>query len=299
VNLNDRDKKLATIIFPLAIVAAFWFLVLAPKRTEATSLGDQLATVEAERDAAVAEAGALEGAKTNYAKDYETVVRLGKAIPGSVDMPSLLVQLDRAAEGTDIRFVKVAAGPRTAAPAPAAPAPEGSAPAAEAGGAPAETAPGTAAESANEAAQTSDEASAARGADAATTVDPAVGATTAAAPGLDTVPLDFSFSGGFFELADFFHEMKRFVYVANRRVRVQGRLMQINGFSFEATSFPTIKAEVQATVYLAPKSEGATAGANPSGPSLTEQASAAPETAAAPPAPPAGATPVDTSGGIQ
>lgn len=299
MTLTDRDKKMALIIFPLAIVVAFWFLVLAPKRTEATSLGDQLATVEAERDTAVAEAGALENAKTNYAKDYETVVRLGKAIPSSVDMPSLLVQLDRASEGTDIRFVKVAAGARTAAPvAPApTPAPEGSDPAAEPGGAPAETGPGTAAESAGEAVETSDGASAAGGADPAPAApgDPVVATTTTAAPGLDTVPLDFSFSGGFFEMADFFHEMKRFVFVANERVRVQGRLMRINGFSFEATSFPTIKAEVQATVYLAPKSEGATAGATPSGPPVTEQASAAPPPTTADPA----AAPADASGGIQ
>jgi hypothetical protein len=31
---------------------------------------------------------------------YAQVVRLGKALPSSVDMPSLLVQLDAAAAGT-------------------------------------------------------------------------------------------------------------------------------------------------------------------------------------------------------
>ena len=299
MTLTDRDRKIAMVLIPVLLVAACWFVVLAPKRSQAADLGDQLAMAEGERDTAVAEAGALENAKVNYAKDYETVVRLGKAIPSSVDMPSLLVQLDRATRGTDIRFGKIAAGARTTAPV--APVPtegaEGT-PAAAPGGEAAQTAPGTAAESAGEAVQTSDQASAAAGADTtATTSTEGTPTGGTAAPGLDTVPLDFTFSGGFFEMADFFHEMKRFVYLANKRVRVQGRLMQIDGFSFEATNFPTIKAEVQATVYLAPKSEGTTAGATPAGPPITQQAAADPSSPA--PATPPAATPVDSTGGIQ
>ena len=50
------------------------------------------------------------GAKTNFAADYGEIVRLGKAIPARVDMPSLLVQLDRAAEGTGITFTKITQG---------------------------------------------------------------------------------------------------------------------------------------------------------------------------------------------
>ena len=52
------------------------------------------------------------------------------------------------------------------------------------------------------------------------------------APGLDSVPLDFTFTGSYFDLADFFHRMKRFVRVANDEIKVQGRLMTIDSLDF-------------------------------------------------------------------
>jgi hypothetical protein len=78
--------------------------------------------------------------------------------------------------------------------------------------------------------------------------------------------------------------MKRFVRVANDRIIVRGRLMTLNSFSFETEeSFPNILAKVHATVYLAPKAEGVSAGASPQGP------------AGAPPATPPGATASNSS----
>jgi Tfp pilus assembly protein PilO len=307
MSLNARDKKIVIFLVPVMLVAAFWFLLLTPKREEAASLGEKLVAAESRRDTAQETLRQAEASKGDYAKDYATVVRLGKAIPTDVDMPSLLVQLDRAAKGTNIRFAKIAAGPRTAPPvAPAAvPPPDGSStapPAADAGGATATTAPGQATESANESAAAADGSSEAS-ATAAGSPPPAAGAPsaagtttpTAAPPALDTVPLTFSFDGRFGDLADFFHEMKRFVRVANDRVRVDGRLMKIDGFTFDSTDFPTITAEVTATVYLAPKTEGATAGATPQGPATTTTTPPAPAAAAPAPAP---ATPV-AQGGTQ
>ncbi len=294
MTLNARDKKILILLVPVMVVAAYWFLVLTPKREEASTLGETLAAAEGRRDTAEEALRQAEASKSSYAEDYATVVRLGKAIPSDVDMPSLLVQLDRAAEGTNIRFAKIAAGARTAAPlAPApVPAPDGSAtaaPASDAGGAAASTGPGQATESANEgvaAANGSSDASAA--AAGSPTAVP-----TAAPTALDTVPLTFSFDGRFADLANFFHEMKRFVRVANDRVQVDGRLMKIDGFTFDSSKFPTITASVTATVYLAPKTEGTTAGATPEGPATTTTATATPAPAPVPPAAaPAPASPV-------
>ncbi len=91
------------------------------------------------------------------------------------------------------------------------------------------------------------------------------------APGLECVPLEFEFRGSFFDLADFFHQMKRFVKAANKELEIQGRLLTMDALKFttDEGSTTALKAEVKATVYLAPKSEGATAGATPQGPSQT------------------------------
>jgi len=100
-------------------------------------------------------------------------------------------------------------------------------------------------------------------------------AAGACAPGLVCVPLEFEFTGRFLRLADFFHRLKRFVRVAGNRIDVKGRLLTIDTVKLtsDVAAFPGIKAEVSATVYLAPPQQGATAGATPSGPAQTRQAS--------------------------
>ena len=273
MTLTDRDRKIAMVLVPVLLVAGYWFLVLAPKREEAATLGVRLSEAQGARDSAQSQLQELEGSKTSYAKDYETVVRLGKAIPATLDMPSLLVQLESASKGTGIKFSRVRAGARSAAPAAPAPAAgPGQSGDAAAGGEQASTGPGKATEQANDASKTSDSANTGAGADPSTAAPGAPGSTptdgsTSATPGLDSVPLEFSFSGSFFDLADFFHRMKRFVRVANKDIAVKGRLMTIDGLTFKSDRFPVITAEVHSTVYLSPKSQGASAGATPQGPS--------------------------------
>jgi hypothetical protein len=313
------------VLVPVLVLAAYWFLLLAPKREEASKATTDLAAEQQRLAQARDRAAMANGDKTDFAADYGEIVRLGKAIPAKVDMPSLLVQLDRAAEGTGITFTKISQGDREAvapaAPAattppadgttPAAPAAPGTTPAA-AGGAPTQSAPGQATESANNAAAASNQQAAAAeqtGVDAttSTTASPGglpvgggtVAGAEAAAPGpvgLETVPLTLEFEGNFFSLADFFHDIKRFVHVAEDSVTVNGRLVTIEGvnFSSDTTIFPKIKAELTATVYLSPAVEGTTAGATPAGPAPATTPAAAPAPTPAPtptPAPVAAATP--------
>ena len=115
MTLTERDRKIATVLVPLVLAAGFWFFVLGPKREEAAKLGERVSEAQGTRDAAQEQLGNLEGSKSSYAKDYETVVRLGKAIPATLDMPSLLVQLEDASKGTGIRFSRLRAGERSQA----------------------------------------------------------------------------------------------------------------------------------------------------------------------------------------
>jgi Tfp pilus assembly protein PilO len=294
MSLTDRDRKIALALLPIIVLVAYWFLLLGPKREAASTASKDLAEQTQRRDAARSQVQLAQGAKTDFAADYGEIVRLGKAIPSGVDMPSLMVQLDRAAAGTGIRFTRIATGerdPATAAPAPAATPPaasgQGSTPA-QAGGDTAQSAPGSAVETANNTAQN---ASQQAGAASESGVNPSdtqtstssgsglpiggaagtPGATPSAGgspAGLDTVPLELEFVGNFFNLADFFHDVKRFVRVANKNVVVSGRLITVEGvkWSSDPELFPRIKAEIKATVYLAPKTEGTTAGATPAGP---------------------------------
>jgi hypothetical protein len=317
VTLSDRDKKILLFLVPLVLVAAYWFLLLSPKREEATAASAKLTQEQDRLEAARSASSSADNAEDGFEASYATIVRLGKAIPSTVDMPSLLVQLEAAAEGTGIRFDTISAGERTAA-TPAAPvegaAAEGgdtaSTPAAEGGGAPAQTAPGGAVESANNAEQASDQrnAAAAQSGVDATTSTPAddgglpvgggtaggTSAPAAATPpaGLETVPLSLEFEGNFFKLADFFHELKRFVRVANEDVLVSGRLVSVDSVRWASDTqiFPRIRAEVTATIYLSPLTQGVTAGATPTGPAPSTPASTPPAETAPAPAPAAAPT---------
>jgi Tfp pilus assembly protein PilO len=309
-SMSDRDRKIMLAIIPILVVVAYWFLLLAPKREAASQASKDLTEQTERRDNVKAQAELARGAETDFAADYTQMVRLGKAIPSGVDMPSLIVQLDSAAAGTGIRFTRIATGERDPAAAAAAPAPapaSGSTPAADAGGEQAQSAPGSAAESANNTAQTASQqadAASQSGVEASDTQTSTssgsglpigggaagtgtAGAAGTAPAGLETVPLELEFVGNFFNLADFFHDIKRFVRVANKNVVVSGRLVTVEGvkFSSDPELFPKITAEIKATVYLSPKAQGTTAGATPQGPA------GAPGTQPTPASTPAGTTP--------
>jgi len=302
VSVTDRDRKILLFILPVLILGAYWFLLLAPKREEANTAAQELTVQEQRRDDARLQAASLADARTDFAADYAEIVRLGKAVPTGVDMPTILVQLDDAARGTDIKFTRITAQEREAA-AEAAPA-TASTPA-DAGGTPAQSGPGAAAESAGNATATANASSSASEqsgvdpADAQTSQSASDGAlpvgggaapagTTAATPGaavpgLESVGLELEFTGNFLDLSDFFHRIKRYVEVDGERIDVRGRLLTVEGISFESEPdlFPRIRATLTTTAYLAPQLQGATAGATPSGPAVTPAATAS--SGAAPP----------------
>jgi Tfp pilus assembly protein PilO len=314
VSLTSRDRRIVLLLVPALLVAVYWFLLLAPKRDEATEAAVTLTTQETRRDAAAQRVASLDAARSSFAADYAELVRLGKAVPTTIDMPTILVQLDAAAAGTKIKFTKITADEREPAAAPVAPAPgsDSSDPAA-AGGDAAQSGPGTAGESAGNAVADANagNAAAAEGSGvnpSDTQTSEAVGngalpvgggAVSPGAPGagpvaaLDTVPVTLEFIGDFFDLANFFHRIKRYVELSKDDLYVRGRLITLDGIEFTSDPeyFPKVVATLEATAYLAPKTEGATAGATPAGPVVTPASTGDGAALAAPVTPTATATP--------
>jgi hypothetical protein len=286
VTLTERDKKILLLLVPVVVIAAYWFLLFAPKREESAAIQEELTQAQTEQQSAESQAASISGAKQNFNADYTTVIKLGKAVPSTVDMPSLLIQLDRAARGTGIDFDKVSTGERTAA-APAAAAGTSGAGSAQSG-------PGQAKQTAQTAANQASNTGTLNGAQPGGATS---GTAPAATPGLESVALDFTFRGTFFDLADFFHRMKRFVKVVNDDIVVRGRLMTIDSFNWKAEpeQWPNLTAEVHSTVYLAPKAEGVSAGATPTGPGSTPATPASGGAAPAAPSTPATTAPAATT----
>jgi len=270
MSMSDRDKKILLGLIPLLMIAAFWFLAYKPKQDEAATAQSALESAQADQDTAESQAASVSSAKKGFGDDYTTIVRLGKAVPANVDMPSLLLQLDRAARGTHISFDQISTGERATVTATAQATDTTTSTPAKAG-----SAPGQQAQNAQSGVN---QANATNQANANTANGtPPDGSTTSTGGALESVPLTFSFNGTYFDLANFFHRMKRFVKVVNTGdIVVRGRLMTIDSFSFKTSQqgFPYLTASVSSTVYLAPKAEGVSAGATPAGPSSTTSAPA-------------------------
>jgi Tfp pilus assembly protein PilO len=103
--------------------------------------------------------------------------------------------------------------------------------------------------------------------------------------GFSTMPFSLAFRGSYFNLGSFFQRIDRFVTVNDRGIDVTGRLVVLNGITLEPDgAFPNIKAQISATTYLVPTTDGLLAGATPTAPG-TGAADAAGKTTPAPAAP--------------
>lgn len=273
--MKSTDRTILMVLGVVGMIAAFWFLLLAPKREEASSLSEEVTTLEATVADAEAAAEAGTQAKADFSTNYRKLVSLGKAVPKDADTSSLVVQLQTLSERSKVDFRSITldeAGAAAAAPAPApAPPPETPAPEGESTE-PATTTP---------AAATTPGAVPTESSAALLPIGAAVGPA-----GLPVMPYSLEFQGGFFQVADFFGHLDAMVHTNNSGVNVDGRLLTIDGFSLTAgaNGLPSLTATVQTSSYLTPADEGITAGATPEGPATSETpaSAATSETPAAP-----------------
>jgi Tfp pilus assembly protein PilO len=238
----EAKKKTNVVVGGMLLIAvlagAFWILLLSPKRDEASKLDAQVKQLESSLAQHESEVAAAEEARQEFPVDYEHLVVLGKAVPADDETASLLVQLNRIADGSGVRF-------QTLELASSGEGQEGAAssPPASASGEPV---------SATE---------------ASASLMP-LGAAVGPA-GLAVMPYSLTFTGNFFKIADFIKGLDSLVKTTNEEVGVDGRLITINGFSLTEDSeakFPALQASFSVTTYLTPPSEGAVAGASPEGP---------------------------------
>ena len=105
--MTARDRIIIGVVVFAAALAAYWFLVLAPAREEAGRLAGQIAEQEKRRDSAQAAMAQGRSAQVRYAGDYATVARLGKAVPVDDDVPSLIYEIESAADRSRVDFLSL------------------------------------------------------------------------------------------------------------------------------------------------------------------------------------------------
>jgi Tfp pilus assembly protein PilO len=105
--MSRSNQILLSVVALGAAIAAFYFLVLAPKREEVAKLDGDIAAQKAEVEQAKLTLAGYEEAKSTYKRNYATLARLGKAVPADDDVRSLMVQLESTADRSGVVFDKI------------------------------------------------------------------------------------------------------------------------------------------------------------------------------------------------
>jgi Type II secretion system (T2SS), protein M len=290
--VTARDRTIIVVLLVAAALAGVWFVGLSPKRKEASDLGAKVDVARQQLTEAEQGAAQARKAKESYDRDYATIATLGKAVPKSDAIPSLVYQLQDAAHNAKITFNALKLTDSGAAAAPTAPAQavaaangqssSSSTSSGTSGSTPGSTANGSTPAATSNGSTPTGSTSTGSTSPSTTTPAPATQAATASLPpgaavgsaGFPTMPFSFVFNGTFFDMERFLNDVQRFVRVNGDNVDVRGRLLSIDGFALNAgpSGFPSVKAHISATAYL--MSSDATSSATPSSPAATPTASA-------------------------
>ena len=128
--MTTRDRIVMMVVATLAVLGAVWFLAVAPKREQAAKLSREVSAAQSQLASAESQVSSASTAQARYETAYASIVSLGKAVPASQEVPSLIYQLARATNEKNVEFASITAtvpGAAGSSPAASSPAASGSA----------------------------------------------------------------------------------------------------------------------------------------------------------------------------
>ena len=279
--MRRNELTIGLALAGIAAVVAFWLLAVAPKRHEASDLKDDVDQLQTQLDEAQQTAAAGQQARTSFPVDYHNLVVLGKAVPADGDQASLLVQLQRLANRSGVGFQSIDLADATSSASATSSSPPPASSGSTESASPTSSTSSTSSESSSSSPPADSGASTAEPAQAteATAATLPIGAAIGPA-GLPVMRYKLTFSGGFFQIADFMKRLNRLVRPGHGTVDVSGRLVTVDAFTLAPAAAesqglslePTLTAALSVTTYLTPADQGLTAGAAPSGPAPSSPA---------------------------
>lgn len=117
--MTGRDRIVLIGVVVLVLLGAGWILVVSPERKEASKLNEQVTTAKAELTSAEGKLASARTAQSQYAAAYSSIVSLGKAVPPTQEVPSLIIQLAAATGQRNVEFSSISSGGGTSASAAA------------------------------------------------------------------------------------------------------------------------------------------------------------------------------------
>lgn len=183
-----RQWVALTVVAMLAVLAGGWFLVIGPKRSEASDLREQAVTQEGANRLLQTKLATLKAQARDLPKQQADLAAVAAKMPDNPALPALIRSMTKAAADAGVELVALApsAPALVAAPAPAAPAPAATPPA--------------------------------NGKTATTATTPAAAAPAAPASTLAQIALSITAVGGYYQVEQFFDRVEGLT----RAVKVTG-----------------------------------------------------------------------------
>jgi hypothetical protein len=261
--MTGRDRMVLIGVIVLAVLAGGWLLIVSPERKQAATAQTQIETARQQLESAQSQAASARSAEQRYTAAYKSVVSLGKAVPPTDEVPSLIYQLDQASNQRDVDFNSITSGTGSASSV-------------------------TAASPSSSSASSSSSSSA---------------AASALSSGFTQMPFTFVFKGTFEGLAHLLGQIDGFVdRKSSGEVLVSGRLLTVQGAditvetggssssetassgsgSGSGSGSEALSATITATAYVLPASQGLTAGLTAPVPGAPSSSTASASTPATP-----------------
>ena len=108
--MTARDRLVVIIVAAIAILGAAYLVLVSPERKEASSVANELSVASSRLASAESKLAEARQAQARYAAAYASIVTLGKAVPTSEEVPSLIYQLAQATHQKNVDFSSIVSG---------------------------------------------------------------------------------------------------------------------------------------------------------------------------------------------
>ena len=108
--MTARDRLVVTIVAAIAIIGAAYLLVVSPERKKASTVSSELNSATVRLTTAESKLAEARQAQARYSAAYASIVTLGKAVPTSEEVPSLIYELAQATHQKKVDFSSIVSG---------------------------------------------------------------------------------------------------------------------------------------------------------------------------------------------
>ncbi len=105
--MTARDRLVLIGVIAVAFVGVVWLMFVSPERKKASTAAAAVAAAEAQLASAHSELVTAREARAKYAASYGTIVHLGKAVPTTQEVPSLMYELAQASKQKSVEFASI------------------------------------------------------------------------------------------------------------------------------------------------------------------------------------------------